>query len=158
MDPLDLAIFGLRLVLVALLYLFLLTVVRVAMRGLQLQPASRAAAAAQQAPAATARPSTLRLVVVEAGGAPLRSGQTLEIAESAVLGRAERADIVLADAAISSEHVRLQRVGQAWVVTDLGSTNGTRLNDTPLPSRGETTLAPGDVLSLGNVRLRVAAR
>ncbi|HEY0581261.1 MAG TPA: hypothetical protein VGE94_03705, partial [Chloroflexota bacterium] len=83
MDPLDLAILGLRLVLVALLYLFLLTVVRVAMRGLQLQPASRAAAA-QQATMAPARPSTLRLVVVEAGGAPLRSGQTLEIAESAV--------------------------------------------------------------------------
>jgi pSer/pThr/pTyr-binding forkhead associated (FHA) protein len=48
------------------------------------------------------------------------------------------------------------RVGRAWVVADLGSTNGTRVNDARV--NGQTPVAHGDVLTLGNVRFKVLSR
>jgi pSer/pThr/pTyr-binding forkhead associated (FHA) protein len=47
-------------------------------------------------------------------------------------------------------------VGRAWLVTDLGSTNGTRVNDVDV--NASAPLADGDVLTLGGVRLQVRAR
>jgi hypothetical protein len=147
MDLLDVAILVLRLALVAVLYAFLLLVMRAAARGLR---------AAPRTPASTetvARAAELRLIVLEPGGSELRSGQVIELAADATLGRSTRAEVVLADAAVSAQHARVFRVGRAWVVTDLGSTNGTRVNETMV--NGETPLAPDDVLALGSVRLQV---
>jgi Inner membrane component of T3SS, cytoplasmic domain len=144
MDLLDLLILALRLALVALLYLFVVSVMRMAARGLRPQP-----------PRAVEAVATLRLVVLEPGASDLAPGQAIEIFDSAILGRGGRADVVLADAAISAEHARISRVGRAWLISDLGSTNGTRLNDSRVD--GDLPLAHGDVLTLGNVRLRVGA-
>jgi pSer/pThr/pTyr-binding forkhead associated (FHA) protein len=137
-DWLDLVILALRIVLVAILYLFLLQVMRVATHGL--------------------RPpkSTLRLVVVDAAGSSFTPGQIIEVGDGHVLGRAEHAHVLIPDGAVSSEHARLSQVGDAWIVADLGSTNGTRVNDTLV--NGKTPLAPGDVLALGHVRLKVLPR
>jgi len=63
---------------------------------------------------------------------------------------------VIADSSVSAEHARVFRVGRAWVVTDLGSTNGTQVNETPV--NGEMPLAANDVLTLGSVRLQVVTR
>jgi hypothetical protein len=144
MDLLDLLILALRLALVALLYLFVVSVMRMAARGLRTQP-----------PGAVEPVAVLRLVVLEPGASDLAPGQAIEVFDSAILGRGGRADVVLADAAISAEHARISRVGRAWLISDLGSTNGTRLNDTRVD--GDLPLAHGDVLTLGNVRLRVGA-
>ena len=147
MDVLDLAILALRILLVALLYLFLAAALRVAATGLR-PPAT---------PPVRNPLEPLRLVVVDAGAANLSPGQVLEVAaDGATLGRATRADIVVSDPSVSGEHARLTRAGKAWVVTDLGSTNGTRLNQTRV--NGNSPLTDGDVLALGNVRLRVFAR
>ena len=64
--------------------------------------------------------------------------------------------MVIADASVSAEHARVFRVGRAWVVTDLGSTNGTQVNQTAV--NGEMPLAQNDVLALGSVRLKIVAR
>jgi hypothetical protein len=149
-DLLDVVILALRLALVAVLYGFLVLIMRVAARGLRSAPQ----VAGRPAPAASA--TGLRLIVVEAGGSALRSGQVLELPDQATLGRSARAEVVIADAAVSAEHARVFRVGRAWVITDLGSTNGTRVNETPV--NGEMPLAPDDVLALGSVRLKVATR
>src|SRR5947209_5030345 len=79
-----------------------------------------------------ARPAAgrLRLRVVEGASSPLAPGEVVEVGDGAVLGRVARADLVLADPTVSSEHARVSRIGRAWVVTDLGSTNGTRVNGT----------------------------
>jgi pSer/pThr/pTyr-binding forkhead associated (FHA) protein len=145
-DLLDVAILVLRLALVAVLYAFLIMVMRVAARGLLTSPRS--------APAASG--AGLRLIVLEAGSSALRSGEVLELPDPATLGRSAHAEVVIADSAVSAEHARVFRVGRAWVVTDLGSTNGTRVNETPVS--GEMPLAPDDVLALGTVRLQVAPR
>ena len=140
MDALDVAILALRLALVLVLYLFLVVVVRLAARGLQ---------AESERPAAR----QLRLRVLDPGDSGLPRGRVISVPDGATLGRAERAVIVVADPAVSAEHVRLVRSGTRWIVADLGSTNGTLVNDTPM--RDQAALAPGDVLGLGNVRLQV---
>jgi predicted component of type VI protein secretion system len=52
-----------------------------------------------------------------------------DAARALVVGKSEENDLVLdGDAAISRVHARLERVGPAWCITDLGSTNGTCVN------------------------------
>ena len=161
MDPVELLILGLRIVLVALLYLFLVMVMRTAARAVR-YPAERpptgspAQPAAQVGAVSAAPDRKLRLVVVDPGSTELDPGELIEVADGQVLGRAQRADVVLADSGISGAHARVRRVARGWMLTDLGSTNGTLLNEAPVAS--EVLLAAGDVLTLGNVRLEVAAR
>jgi pSer/pThr/pTyr-binding forkhead associated (FHA) protein len=144
-DVLDLAILALRLVLVALLYAFVVLVLRTAAAGLW----------ATATLPGRSEDRALRLVVLDAGRSSLHSGQLVDLDDTTTLGRAEQADLVLSDPAVSSEHARLSQVGRAWVVTDLGSTNGTRVNETRI--KGNTPLADGDVLAIGTVRLQVVA-
>ena len=139
MDAVDLLILALRLLLVALLYLFVVVVLRTAMGATRSSTAHR-----------------LSLRVVEPGASDLKPGEILAVAAGTTLGRGGRADVVLADTAISAEHARVERVGRRWVVTDLGSTNGTRVNEAVV--RGRAALAEGDVLALGTIRLEVVAR
>jgi hypothetical protein len=65
-----------------------------------------------------------------------------------VLGRGSTASVDLADASISRRHCELRPTVGGWVVEDLGSANGTKVNgvvaDRALPLR------PGDVLALAN--------
>jgi hypothetical protein len=152
MDLIDLAILALRVALVVVLYAFLAYVVRGALRTLgAARPATEAARApSQQAPAAV-----LRLVVLESGDSELHAGQVLVLDDGATLGRGDRASVVLTDPAVSAEHARLARADGKWVVIDLGSTNGTLVNQSLID--GQAALAPGDVLGLGNVRLKVVA-
>ena len=146
MDVVDLLILALRLAFVVLLYLFLLVVLRMAIGGLRAPVGGRPSAPLER----------LRLLVVEPGESALSSGQILEVGDGMILGRGGRADLVLGDPAISAEHARVSRAGRAWSVTDLGSTNGTLVNDTPVDGRKQ--LAEGDELVLGTVRLRVLPR
>jgi pSer/pThr/pTyr-binding forkhead associated (FHA) protein len=83
----------------------------------------------------------------------LPPGQVIEVSDGATLGRAERASLVLADPAVSAEHARFALLEGEWIIADLGSTNGTLVNQALV--RGEAALEPGDVVSLGNVRLKV---
>jgi FHA domain len=138
-DAVDVLILALRLLLVALLYLFLVAVLRMA------YVATR--------PSLTQR---LSLRVVEPGASSLAPGEILNLAPGTTLGRGGAADVVVADTAVSAEHARVDRVGRRWMVIDLGSTNGTRVNDAVI--RGRAALRQGDVLSLGTVRLEVVAR
>jgi len=72
----------------------------------------------------------------------------------AEIGRQD-ANIVLASALLSRRHARIQIQDSRVSISDLGSTNGTRLNDVPcLP--GEVFLVQsGDVVQLGDVTLRL---
>ena len=146
MDVVDLLILVLRLVFVALLYLFLLLVLRMAIGGLRAPVGAKERGQIQR----------LRLVVIEPGESTLNAGQILEVGDGMTLGRGERADVVLGDTSVSAEHAHVSRNGRTWIVTDLGSTNGTRVNDTSV--NGRTRLTEGDVLGLGAVRLKVLPR
>ncbi|MEE3918383.1 FHA domain-containing protein [Micromonospora sp. BRA006-A] len=79
-------------------------------------------------------------------GLTFRVGQ-----EAQVIGRAPTADIVLADPHLSRRHATVQAAGV--LLTDLGSTNGTWLNDTRVT--GSVAIADGDVVRLGRTDLRL---
>ena len=70
------------------------------------------------------------------------------------LGRLPRADFVLDAALVSRAHCRLVVANGELVVEDLGSTNGTFVNDRKVE---RTTLKVGDRLRTGRVELTVSA-
>jgi hypothetical protein len=75
---------------------------------------------------------------------PLSRGSTISV------GRARANDIVLDDVAVSSQHCRVRPEGDRFVVHDLDSTNGTRVNDRRVRRH---VLAEGDVIQIGETRL-----
>jgi hypothetical protein len=74
--------------------------------------------------------------------------------EPTVIGRAPECDVVLSDPNVSRTHAEVRRRGTDYVVVDLGSTNGTRVNGVGIRER---RLAGGDEISVGNTRLRFEA-
>ena len=70
--------------------------------------------------------------------------------EALVIGRLPECEVVLPDSNVSRRHAELRRKGDGVFVTDLGSTNGTRVNGTPVR---EQLLASGDEVSVGSTKL-----
>ncbi|MEE2711958.1 MAG: FHA domain-containing protein [Planctomycetota bacterium] len=70
--------------------------------------------------------------------------------DAVVIGRGQDAQLVLQDKSISRFHARLEQDGASWQVTDLGSSNGTFVNDVRITS--PAALEEGDELRLGSVR------
>jgi hypothetical protein len=68
-----------------------------------------------------------------------------------LIGRSRDCDIQLDDPNTSRRHAEVRREGNAWVVADLGSTNGIKVNGHRV---AEAELHPGDEVTLGLVRLR----
>lgn len=70
-------------------------------------------------------------------------------AATAIIGRAIECDLVITSTRVSREHARLRRDGRKWFVEDLGSTNGTLLNEERVLQPME--LRDGDQISIGEV-------
>jgi pSer/pThr/pTyr-binding forkhead associated (FHA) protein len=65
------------------------------------------------------------------------------------IGRADYNDVVISEPSVSTTHAKLQRRDDIWVLSDLGSTNGTFVEGEPVT--GETALTPGTTLKFGEV-------
>src|SRR4051794_28443198 len=70
---------------------------------------------------------------------------------SVLIGRVTECDVVLYDQGVSRRHCRIFSEGGEYFVEDMGSSNGTRLNDATVS--GKQALAEGDRLTLGPVVL-----
>jgi hypothetical protein len=147
---------GLKFAFLAVLYLFLLWVSRSALKDLRRGAfgGGRAAAAGDAtgmrsassiAPLDGDLDVAPRLVVESVPG--LTRGMSYDVADGATLGRGD-VEIQLEDPFASSNHARLTRQGTILVIEDLGSTNGTYLNDELL--RGPRPLHAGDRLRIGD--------
>ena len=154
-DPIAVALqFGF----LAILYLFLLWVVRSARRDL----AGGANADVPVAGGAAAQPSRERggmdlrqgirprLVVVAAMNFP--PGTEFEIGDSATMGRASSSEIPIEDPFASSAHARIFPRGQFMYIEDMGSTNGTYLNGRQL--RRPEQLKTADTVRIGETEYR----
>jgi hypothetical protein len=151
LDPVAVALkFGF----LAVLYLFLLWMARSAMKDLRRGGAGAPAAYADDA---TGMHVASQGFASDSGGEPklrvetaagLRAGSAYSLSAGAVLGRGDQADIQLQDTFASSQHARLAPHGEVIVLEDLGSTNGTYLNEEPL--RGPQPLHPGDRIRIGD--------
>jgi len=81
----------------------------------------------------------------------LTDGRRVQVGtEPLVIGRLPECGVVLADSNVSRRHAELRRAGDSVVLTDLGSTNGTRVNGAPIRER---VLVSGDEVSVGSTRL-----
>jgi pSer/pThr/pTyr-binding forkhead associated (FHA) protein len=152
---------GLKFAFLIVLYLFLLWVSRSALkdlrRGAQVpavygEPVQAPAdatglhSASTMGASANADGFEPRLVVERAPGHT--PGMEYDIGEGAVMGRGDQAEIRLEDPFSSSRHARLIRQGGIVVVEDLGSTNGTYLNEEILA--GPQPLHAGDRIRIGD--------
>ena len=149
---------GLKFGFLAVLYLFLLWVAWSALRDMRRGSGARARAV----PPASAESTSMyaasapfeeetnnfepRLLVERAPGH--ESGTAYDIPHAgATLGRGE-VEIQIEDPFASSRHARISRQGHVLVIEDLGSTNGTYLNEEPLD--GPQPLHPGDRIRIGD--------
>ncbi|MGD0991790.1 MAG: FHA domain-containing protein [Gemmatimonadales bacterium] len=117
-------------------------------------PAAAAPAPPPQTAAPAARGSAaaapqLAKFLVRSGS---MKGQRLLIKVPIVnIGRADYCDLVIPDDSVSSQHAKLTRREGIWVLTDLGSTNGTLVDGEKV--EGEVPLAPGAFVRFGDVQL-----
>jgi hypothetical protein len=83
------------------------------------------------------------------GNARLQAnGRTVVVGPAgAVLGRSRDCDVVLDDPNVSRHHAEVRPSGGSWIVNDLGSTNGVKVNGRRI--RGPESLKRGDVIELG---------
>ena len=128
----------LKLIFLALLYLFLWQVARAI--GTHVGPAQRGKGLRRSAELVVVRSDTL-------------SGRRYAVSSPTVLGRSDDADIVIDDAYASEFHLRVGVQDGDLVVHDLGSTNGTYVNGRRVTV--PTSLAKGDALQIGKTILEV---
>jgi hypothetical protein len=96
-------------------------------------------------------PQTASIVVVhEPDGAKPR---TFKLATSMIVGRAPECDIKVDDTYASQQHARLFGRQGGWYVEDLGSTNGTFVNDQRLAA--PALVQPGDKIRVGTTMLEL---
>jgi hypothetical protein len=83
------------------------------------------------------------------GSARLRyEGKTTLLGrDGGVIGRSRDCEIVLADQNVSRHHAEVRPSGGSWIVKDLGSTNGVKVNGRKI--QGPQSLKRGDAIELG---------
>jgi hypothetical protein len=140
MDPFLLTVWVVRLLFLGLLYLFLFRIAKALVGDLR---------AAAREPGAELG----RLIVVASPAGEPEAGTSLALDAIATIGRDVNNAIVVEDQFVSAEHAILTFRGRAWYIEDLGSTNGTFVNGSPVS--GVMPLAFGDVIQLGQVKLRL---
>jgi hypothetical protein len=134
----------------AVLYLFLLWVTRMALRDLR-GTASPGYETGYHEVLGGEPESTDAFLVVQQGGG-LNKGDHFDLFGGMSLGRSADADVRLDDRYASGFHARVFSRGGGYVVEDLNSTNGTLLNSQEL--HGEADLRPGDVIRIGDTEFR----
>ena len=123
--------------------LFLLRVLRVASvqaRPVDVEPGGRR----------RRRDSNLGLEFVEP---PDRAGERIDVDVAIVIGRSPDCDISLEDTYLSSRHARVANDSGDLSIEDLGSTNGTYVNQELV--QGRVHLERGDIVQVGGVLFEV---
>lgn len=134
----DLLLTLLRLIFLALVYLFVWQVARSIAGHLNLSPTGRPQRAGS------------RVVVVRSD---TQAGLDFTVADAVVVGRSAESDVVLEDSYASEFHLRFNSRDGRLVLTDLGSTNGTYVNGRRVTA--PLDLSRGDAVQVGKTVMEV---
>ncbi|MBW8060475.1 MAG: FHA domain-containing protein [Solirubrobacterales bacterium] len=152
-DPISVALkFGF----LAVLYLFLLWIARSALKDLRgtVAPAPDATGF-HHAPVFGDAPAGPDAWLIAERGGGLEAGERFDLIGGLSIGRSKEADVQIQDRYASGLHARIfSRDGRSYI-EDMGSTNGTLLNDATL--KGEAELIDGDLVRIGDTELRFEA-
>jgi hypothetical protein len=145
------ALSALKYSLFALLVLFIWRSTRWVVRGLTVEAVPRGPRRSAKARSEPELPPGPRSVVVRApeGEKP----RTVHIAASMVVGRAPECELRIEDTYASQQHARLFGKNGAWYVEDLGSTNGTFVNEQKLAA--PAMVQAGDRIRVGTTVLEL---
>ena len=153
MSPFVLSV--LKYVLLALLYFFIYRAVKSVAADLSGRRTSTGGSQRARSPKPAKKPPRSgRLptsVVVHAPEA--RKPKAFRLSGSLEIGRAESCEVQLDDTYASQHHARISSHDGTWLVEDLGSTNGTFLNDRRVQSPIE--VRAGDVVRIGKTVLEL---
>lgn len=127
----------LRYLTLALLVIFIIIVIRVIISDVR----SPAAVSNRKRRKKSVRP---QLVVVTSESNP---GAKFNLGKSVAIGRAGDCEIIINDTYVSNKHARVYEGEGAFLVEDLGSTNGTYVNGRKISYPME--LRPGDRIKIG---------
>jgi hypothetical protein len=138
----ELALLALRLIMVASIYALILWVALVARRSVD----GRARGVAVQ---------PRRLVVLAGAPDGPEPGLAIALQPRTTIGRGGDNIVVVPDPVVSARHASISSRGDRWYVEDLGSTNGTQVNDQWVSA--PIAVAIGDEIQIGPARFRLAA-
>jgi pSer/pThr/pTyr-binding forkhead associated (FHA) protein len=149
------ALSALKYGLFALLFLFLWRSMRWVVRGLNVDRSAPAVSMSNGPSArkggASSQPSPITLMVHADGAAKPRA---MYLATNTVVGRGAECELRLDDTYVSQEHARIFAKDGSWYVEDLGSTNGTFVNEQRLAA--PAMLTSGDRIRVGTTVLELA--
>ncbi|WGW11749.1 FHA domain-containing protein [Saxibacter everestensis] len=164
----ELTVTALRLGLLVLMWVFVLSVAAVLRRDLFSARAPRKPRPSAEAPAEAPAPRSPQPAPPAAAAPPHRQlpPNTLVVTEGSLkgavvalgtvpilIGRAPECTLVLSDDFSSSRHARIYPQHGQWFLEDLGSTNGTTLNNTPVTHN--VPVAPGVPIRIGQTVLEL---
>ncbi len=86
---------------------------------------------------------------------PLGGSIDLTVGGPSLIGRSSDCTVVFDDSNVSRHHAEIRPTAEGFVVSDLGSTNGTRVNGVPIQQQ---LLEHGDEVSFGSVRVTFEER
>jgi len=141
--PMDNLLYILKYVFLALIYLFLLQIVLLI----------RADVRRQRSPKKTTSRSGPALEIIV--GNEIISGvqePMIYLSGTILIGRDADCDIQITDASVSIRHARISVEDRQIVIEDIGSTNGTFINDSKLEGRVE--IKRGDIIRIGMASFR----
>jgi hypothetical protein len=141
--PFQLALWGVRIAFLIVLYLFLIRAFASLWRALRVETEL------------AARNALAYLVVQRTHAQGPRVGERLALRAVSAVGRDAANDVVVNDEAASARHALVELMDGQWWISDEGSTNGTLLNGSRLTRRER--LHDGDVVEIGRIAMRFEA-
>lgn len=98
-----------------------------------------------------------QLQIIASESDDLPEGTILPLLPVTRIGRAASSTIVIDESYVSTRHALITRQERQWWLEDLGSRNGTLLNDVRLGAGETAVLTRGDIIGIGSVRVRLLA-